>query len=63
MEWWSEVEERFREKFVIGTTRGLSVSMKEGAIHDFEMQKVLSFFHKEIQERLHEDSVDSELPK
>jgi len=57
-EWWSEVEERFKEEF---TERG-------GERYNFFRQMsdgedILSFFHKEIQERLHEDSVDSELPK
>jgi len=55
--WWSGVEERFKKKYVVKSNAGTNL------LRYTDADKVLSFFHKEIQNRLHEEAVDSELPK
>lgn len=63
--WWSEVEERFG-RLELANAVALSNAVTSIKLYDRETNMyytIPQFFHKEIQERLHEDAVDSELPK
>lgn len=56
---WKEIEEEFRKRFIIGTKKGLRVAMTQGAIKDFEMNKILKFFKPYFQEQMHKEAVEA----
>ena len=75
--WWSGVEERFWKKVnTVGedwrdmktecpvSEFGYKVFEKSGRLYTItDFKNILTHFHKEIQNHLHEEAVDSELPK
>ena len=54
LEWWSRVEDRFRAHFPFAIIDWKLGEENDGKATD-KMKEILSFFHKEIQEHLHEE--------